>query len=194
MPAIERQHAFKRAYRLDPAEGSRMRMLVVTLLGWMLVSPALAEDVYLVPDAFLAQAFEGDPPEPAVIWLSGSTREVVEAILAHRYRGVRIRYWQRGDRTAWILEEIGKERPITTGLVVDDGALQRIRVLVYRESRGWEVRHDFFTDQFNGAQLTDELRLDRPIDGISGATLSVRALTKLARVALYLHQTVVESE
>lgn len=170
-----------------------MRMLLVTLLGLMLVSPALAEDVYLPPDEFLARTFEGDVPDPQVIWLSGSRRDVVEEILGHAYRGVRVRYWQRDARTAWILEEIGKERPITTGLVVDQGALHRIRVLIYRESRGWEVRHDFFTEQFYGATLTDERRLDRSIDGISGATLSVRALTKLARVALYLHETVVDA-
>jgi hypothetical protein len=60
-------------------------------------------------------------------------------------------------------------------------------VLIFRESRGWEVRHDFFTDQFKGVTLNDDRELDLPIDNISGATLSVRALTRLARLALYLH-------
>lgn len=171
-----------------------MRWLIAVLLGGAMAVPALAEDVYLPPGEFLAGAFEREVPEPQVIWLSGSRRDVVEAILGHPYRGVRVRYWQREARTAWILEEIGKEHPITTGLIVDRGRLDRIRVLIYRESRGWEVRHDFFTDQFSGATLTEDRRLDRDIDGISGATLSVRALTKLARVALYLHETVVEAE
>ena len=91
------------------------------------------------------------------------------------------------SRSAWILEEIGKDKPITVGLVVNNNTLERIRVLIFRESRGWEVRYPFFTDQFRGAGLADEHRLDRHIDGISGATLSVRALEKLARLALYLH-------
>lgn len=167
-----------------------MRILSIMLL-LLAVSPhARAADVYLEPEAFLAGAFDGDPPEPSVLWLSGTTRDVVEEILGHDYRGIRVRYWQRGTRTAWILEEIGKHEPITTGLIVDQGELVRIRVLIYRESRGWEVRHDFFTEQFEGAELVEDRRLDRPIDGISGATLSVRALTKLARVALYLHEHV----
>ncbi len=168
-----------------------MRIAPIGLLGVLLVSgtaTARAADVYLEPEAFLDQAFDGDPPESSVIWLSGSTRDVVEEILGHDYRGARVRYWREGSRTAWILEEIGKHEPITTGLIVADGELTRIQVLIYRESRGWEVRHDFFTEQFEGARLVDEYRLDRPIDGISGATLSVRALTRLARVALYLHQ------
>ena len=72
-------------------------------------------------------------------------------------------------------------------LISNAGRLERVKVLVFRESRGWEVRHPFFTDQFNEIGLTGELDLDRGIDGISGATLSVRALKKLARLALYLH-------
>ena len=86
----------------------------------------------------------------------------------------------------WVLDEIGKELPITTGIIVNNGAIERVRVLVFRESRGWEVRHDFFTNQFKGAGMTKDGRLDRQIDGISGATLSVRAVEKLARVALLL--------
>jgi hypothetical protein len=61
-----------------------------------------------------------------------------------------------------------------------------VKVLIFRESRGWEVRYPFFTDQFKDATLTAERNLDRKIDGISGATLSVNALTKLARLALFL--------
>ncbi|MBT8117818.1 MAG: FMN-binding protein, partial [Gammaproteobacteria bacterium] len=94
---------------------------------------------------------------------------------------------------AWILEEIGKERPITTGLVINEQGIERLRVLVFRESRGWEVKHPFFTDQFPGIQLTAGRELDGPIDGVSGATLSVRALKKLARLALYFHRQVVTS-
>jgi hypothetical protein len=65
-----------------------------------------------------------------------------------------------------------------------------MQVLIYRESYGWEVRYPFFTDQFTGLQLDDDLHLTDSIDGISGATLSVNALTKLSRLALYLHNEV----
>ena len=73
------------------------------------------------------------------------------------------------------------------------GELKTISVLVYRESRGDEVRHAFFTDQFKNAILTEQYQLDKHIDGITGATLSVRALTKISRVALYLHNIVTTS-
>ena len=87
-----------------------------------------------------------------------------------------------------MLEEIGKELPNNLGLVINQIRIEQIRVLIYRESRGDEVRHAFFTDQFVGAGLTGADQLDRSFDGVSGATLSTRALTKLARVALVLHQ------
>lgn len=150
------------------------------------------EDVYLAPDAFLAGVFGGTVPKAKKFWLRGAHREEIKDILGHGYGALRIRYWREGARTAWILEEIGKVKPITTGLAVDRGAIERVRVLIYRESRGWEVRHDFFTAQFVGARIGANRRLDRNIDGISGATLSVRALTNLARLALYLHATVTD--
>lgn len=111
-------------------------------------------------------------------------------ILGHRYKGLRIRYWIQSSKTAWILDEIGKEKPITTGFVIEDGKLKKVRILIFRESRGWEVRHAFFTDQFRDAKLAEDNRLDRDIDNISGATLSVRAVTKLSRIALLLHEKV----
>lgn len=149
-----------------------------------------ARGTYLTPETFLEETFSGNPPAPAVIWLKSDIREQVNAILGHSYPALRIRYWLRDGRSAWILEEVGKEQPITVGLVVNEGHLESLRVLVFRESRGWEVRHPFFTDQFSGAALDPRQELDRDIDGISGATLSVRALKKLARLALYLHSRI----
>jgi hypothetical protein len=158
-----------------------------------LLSPAMGAEVYLPADTFLAESFDGKIPDPEVLWISGETRDAVKRILGHNPGALRVRYWARGQRTAWILEEIGKTQPITTGIVVDRGSIARIAVLIYRESHGWEVRYPFFTNQFKGATLAGTHELDRRIDGISGATLSVRALTRLARVALLLDAKVRQS-
>lgn len=159
---------------------------IAALLLALTVTAAAAADVYLEPEKFLSEAFDGNVPKPSVLWIAGDTRDAVEKILGHSAGALRVRYWARGKRSAWILEEIGKTEPITTGIVVDNGAIARVNVLVYRESRGWEVRYPFFTDQFKGATLTAMNELDNNINGISGATLSVRALTRLARIALLL--------
>jgi len=84
----------------------------------------------------------------------------------------------------WILEETGKEELITAGFVVVGGRIDHVRVLVYRESRGQEVRQSSFVKQFKDAKLARGNRLDRDIDGIVGATLSVGAMERMARLAL----------
>ena len=166
--------------------GNRL-ILCAWLFAVFASTHAHARGLYQTPEAFLDEVFAGAPPQPQLIWLRGDTRETADKIMGHRYPGLRIRYWSKDGRTAWILEEIGKERPITTGIVINEEGIELVRVLEFRESRGGEVRHPFFTDQFPGIKLTDEYKLDRHIDGISGATLSVRALKKLARLSLYLH-------
>jgi hypothetical protein len=150
---------------------------------------AHGQDTYIQPDVFLQQSFPDGVPKPQVIWVIGAIEQEVRNILEHDPTELRVRYWYKKEegRSAWILEEIGKEEPITTGIVINKGQIEQVEVLIFRESRGWEVRHDFFTDQFKGVTLNDDRELDLPIDNISGATLSVRALTRLARLALYLH-------
>lgn len=142
--------------------------------------------VYLSVPEFLAQVFAEDPPPPEVAWLDQDARARAEAVSGED-PGFRRRYWQRGGTTAWVIDVIGRDHPITVGVAVNDAGIQLLRVLIYRESRGWEVRHEFFTRQFDGAALKDD-RLDRRIDGITGATLSVDALQRAARLALWLHR------
>ncbi len=156
----------------------------------MIATIVHSDQVYQDPAAFLRATFPDGVPAPGVIWLIGDIKKGVTNILGHELDQLRVRYWMKNGRSAWILEEIGKEKPITTGIVVNKGKIEQIKVLIYRESRGWEVRYDFFTDQFKGAKLSPDHELDRPIDNVSGATLSVNALTKLARLALYLNNHV----
>ena len=159
-------------------------VLAMLILG--MHTPAVATGTYQEPAAFINEVFAGRAPKPERLQLRGEVAARVGAILGHAYGAARLRYWREADRTAWILDEIGKEQPITVGIVVTAGSIERVKVLVFREGRGHEVRHPFFTDQFSGARLDANDRLDRSIDGISGATLSVNALRRLARVALLL--------
>lgn len=167
---------------------TRLRLLLLLLT---LSLPAGAAEAEAEATRFLAESFS-QPPASATVWLAAELKPAVRAILGHDMTAARLRYWRLGNRTAWVLDEVGKEMPITVGIVVDDGAISRMRVLAYRESRGWEVQSPNFLRQFAGARLGDEQQLDRSIDGISGATLSVRALTRVARLALLLHQEAIK--
>ena len=176
-----------------------MRQLICYLVSCLLaltncsVSFAL-ESVYEDPNDFISRHFEGDPPKPSTLYPDSALKKSIKDILGNSYSKFRIRYWLHDGKSVWILEEIGKEKFITSGFVVKEGIIKGVKVLIFRESRGWEVRYDSFTDQFIGAKLSQSLKLDRNIDGISGATLSVRAVTKLARLALLFHRTVMSDK
>ena len=152
------------------------------------LASAHADEVYLEPATFIAEAFDGKPPAPQKLWVAAALNTKVRDIAGSALPALRQKYWRAGERTVWILEAIGRDKPITAGYIVEHGVIVRAAILVYRESRGAEVRHPYFTDQFKGASLRNDDRLDRDIDGITGATLSVHAISGLARVALLLDQ------
>ena len=149
---------------------------------------SFGKGTYLEPEKFLEQVFNGNPPETKKLWIKKNLKTEIKNILGHDMKVLRLRYWDNNTKRAWILEEIGRDKPITVGLVTSNGKILDVKVLIFRESRGWEVRYPFFTDQFKDATLVTNNNLDRKIDGISGATLSVNALTKLGRIALLLHK------
>ncbi|HAI97892.1 MAG: FMN-binding protein [Cycloclasticus sp.] len=161
---------------------------ILLIIAVFFFQAASAKGVYQTPEAFLNHAFNGNIPPLSSVWLTKEKKQAITDILQHNPSFIRVKYWQNGSKTAWILDEIGKEKPITVGVIVETGKIQQLKVLSFRESRGWEVKHAFFTRQFDNIGINDKQQLDKPIDGISGATLSVRALKKIARIALYLEQ------
>ncbi len=171
-----------------------MKNLLTSLFifSFIVSTNLLAGGVYQNSDDFINQAFNNAPPKAEALWLNKDLKSQMAEILNHNYKGLRVRYWQQTSSTdhksVWILDEIGKEKPITTGIVVKNGKIELVKILVFRESRGWEVRHAFFTDQFKNAELKNNQQLNTDIDNISGATLSVRAVKKLATIALLLDQ------
>ncbi len=163
--------------------------LVLTLLGLSTVGQA-SSGRYLELDEFLRGVFGSAQPASTAIVIDSQLRGEIEEILGHRFARLRVRYWETDGTTAWIFDEIGKTEPITIGVSISDNRVGTVRILEFRESRGWEVRYPFFTDQFDGAELRDDRHLDRTVDGITGATLSVTAVQKVVRVALLINNRV----
>ena len=158
------------------------KLLLITLLSCF---SSLQAAEYQTTEDFLNQVFSGTPPKPKLLWLKKDIRKNAAQILKHRPGFLRTRYWQADQQSVWVINEIGKTKFITIAIVIQDKKIALLKVLAFRESRGWEVKHEFFTDQFKQNELNADLTLNKPIDGISGATLSVRALTKVAQLALY---------
>lgn len=152
-----------------------------------------AKGMYQSPADFISQSFVDVTPEAKVLWLTKEDKAAIAEILQHKFNRMRVRYWQMGSETVWILNEIGKEKPITIGVHIKNNLINHFKVLTFRESRGDEVRHEFFSQQFINAALDEDNKLSQNIDGITGATLSVRATTKVARLALWLNAKVAAS-
>lgn len=162
-----------------------MRIAVLTIF----TSVAVAQSsVYQSKPEFLEEALGTAKPQSDVIWFDDELRAVATEILGHPPGMMRMRYWYDGPRTAWIVDEVGKEKPITLGIAIQNGEIQQMSVLQFRESRGWEIRYPFFTEQFDGVRLDKNDKLNERIDGITGATLSVRAATRSANLALVLSE------
>lgn len=164
-------------------------VLSIAILPVVMASDDHIDD-HITAEQFLGGVFVGDLPASNTVWITGEKKQIVEGILGHKPDFLRLRYWGDSERSAWIVDEIGKTQPITIGVVIKKLEIEEIKVLAFRESRGWEIKHDFFTRQFSGAFMQERQRLDRPIDGISGATLSVEAMTNVSRLVLYLAESV----
>lgn len=173
----------------------RRRPFLTALLGFVLApsNSVWADTVYQTPADFVQQSLhvQADAPAlaPKVIWLDKQLQQSISAILGHPYPQARLRYWCNADTCVWVLDEIGKEFPITAGFVVQGETIKRAQVLVYRETRGMEIHLPRYLAQFRDLRSSGT-DLARKVDGIAGATLSCNAMTKMARLALLLNKTV----
>ena len=91
----------------------------------------------------------------------------------------------RGDSLLGFAEVgnvIGKDQPITFLVAVDPSdRLKDVDILVYREPYGGEVAYESWRKQFRGKTSADPIQVGRDIRSISGATISVHAVTAAVR-------------
>ena len=170
--------------------------MLLVCAGFLIVPTPLFANDNLADEqsSYLGRVFGSAVPLPKTLWLKEDLKEQVVDILQHTPGFLRARYWSDGTTYVWVLDEIGKTQAITFAVRVAADRIEELDVLAFRESRGWEIKHDFYTEQFIGVGVNDDLNLDKPIDGITGATLSVRASKKVAQMALlftrYVHKDI----
>ena len=88
----------------------------------------------------------------------------------------------------YVDEVLGKQLNIKDAVAVGlDGRVQRVDILEYRETHGYEVRNARWLAQFTGKDSSSELQLGRDVRNISGATLSCRHVTAGVRRLLAIH-------
>jgi hypothetical protein len=189
---IARLHSPETGNGVVPAAtAGRQRSAVAVsliLLGLAAARPAAAiDDVFETQDSFLAETFGAAIPPSRLMELDGGAQAQLSAILGHTYPQARLRYWKANGKTAWVIEDKGKEgyQLTTSAFAVTKGAIEIARVLIYRESHGEEVAQNAFLEKLSGARAAGN-QLDKKIDSISGATLSVLMMQRMARAAIAL--------
>ena len=91
------------------------------------------------------------------------------------------------DGYAVVDDEKGQHMPITFGFLLDlDGKLKDVQVMTYREPFGDGIRDRRFLGQLVGKGVNDALKPGVDVDGVTGATISVRSTTVAAKRALVL--------
>ena len=91
------------------------------------------------------------------------------------------------DGYALVQNTIGKHKPMTYMVGIDGkGHVSDIELLVFRESRGSEIRQKRFNTQYEGKTVLDPVRINKDILNISGATMSVRSLSAGVKRGLVL--------
>jgi len=115
--------------------------------------------------------------------ISSSIKSKIENEIKQRFYRNKIYYWvieNSGKLNYALLDNsIGKTMPITF-LVIFDDKMEIIHssIIKYRESHGGEVSGKKWLAQFNGMKRNSNYKFGKEIDGITGATISVKSITK----------------
>lgn len=148
--------------------------------------------VFLTKEQALALAFPGaDKVESEKKWLTPEQMAEIAKLSDQPVTENRITYFigmKAGKPMGYLVMDhvIGKSYPINFMVLLSpDGKVQNVEIMVYREPQGWEVRFKSFLQQFFGKDASSDFK---DINSITGATISVRSVTKGVRKAVVAYK------
>ncbi len=144
-----------------------------------LVAPSAFAVQYLTVDQAQRAIFPGKSFTPAPVKLTAIQRKAIEQASRVRVLHDEQQVWHVSGGGWFIVDEVvGKHEFITYAVGLNaNGSVKQIEVMDYRETYGGEIRNENWRGQFVGKTSQSDLKLDRDIKNISGATLSCRHIT-----------------
>lgn len=155
-------------------------------------------EVYLMKKEALKRAFpEADEIVKERLWLNDIQRDKISKLCNQKIEDKRMVFYggkKSGKIIGYMLIDhyIGKSLPITYMVVLNiDGTVRDVAIMVYREPQGMEVRYKSFLKQFFGKNASSTFK---DVNAITGATISVRAITKGVKKAVSAFQVLILAE
>ena len=119
-----------------------------------------------------------------ILKLDKQMKKEVENQVKQKFYRNKLYYWtisQDDTSIAYAILDnvIGKSMPITFMVILNiDGDIINTNVVKYREAYGGEVGNKGWLQQFINFNNNSDYNIGKDIDGISGATISVKSISK----------------
>lgn len=81
-----------------------MFMRYILVMIFFISIDVSAKGVYQSNADFLSEVFKNDVPKSQTLWLLGDIKKDAAKILGEKPAQLRIRYWKKKQKSAWILE------------------------------------------------------------------------------------------
>ncbi|MGQ9685351.1 MAG: FMN-binding protein [Thiobacillaceae bacterium] len=166
----------------------------VACVSLVAAAPAFAVQ-YLTTEMAQKLMFpEADAFVPHPVRLNDEQKATVEKAAGVRMRFPEQPVWQvmaGGKPAGWfVLDEVyGKHEFITYAVALDaSGAVRSVEILDYRETHGSQIINPKWRSQFEGKRYGAQLKLDKDVQNISGATLSCKHISEGVRRVLAIHE------
>jgi len=160
-----------------------MRLSLLLLPGLLLAGTAAGQTERRASDALRAMFGDSIEVRSSTLAVSAEERTTIRARTKAQWPGdsVRVLVCRSRGRTIGygFLDDVKGKMNFITYLVglTPAGTVRDVDVLVYRESYGGEIAYESFRRQFRDKSAADPLLPGRDVKNISGATISVHAIT-----------------
>lgn len=174
--------------------------LILVPVMLLIAAPVIANEYLTVVQAQKVLFPEADRFVEAPVLLADAQREAIEDKAGVSQRWKKQEAWRAekgGKLVGWFIVDnvIGKHEFITyAAALLPEGKVKGVEVLIYRETRGDQVRGAGWRKVFENKTLADPFKLDKDVPNISGATLSCKNITNGVKRLLVLQKLVLPSE
>ena len=149
------------------------------------ISITLAGPIQDASEKYILEQFQMDAKiEIHTLKLEKKIKSKIQVLSKQKFYRDKLYYWKisENDSTiayAFIDNVIGKSMPITFMVILGiNGNIIKTTIIKYREAYGSEIKNLGWLAQFNNRNNQSSYIVDKDIDGISGATISVNSISK----------------